>query len=81
MLDELITVLAEKDITFSYTDESAAYIAEHSYSSKFGARNMRRFIQTNVEDKLAEIIISDYDRKISNARVCVKGGKLSVLAI
>ena len=65
MLDELKTVLAEKGITFAYTLESLAYIAENSFSQKYGARNMRRFICTNVEDVLAEKIIADYGKTIS----------------
>ena len=64
MLDELKTVLEEKGITFKYSDKAVAFIAQQSFSQKYGARNMRRFICTNVEDQLAEKIISDYDRKI-----------------
>jgi len=81
MLDELVSVLREKDINLTYTDEAARHIAINSYSSKFGARNMRRYIQTNVEDKLAELIIADYERKISNAKICVRNGELSVVCI
>ena len=77
MLDELKAVLAEKDIRFSYTDEAAAYIAENSYSHKYGARNMRRYITANVEDKLAEYIISDYDKKISVASLSYSKRKTS----
>lgn len=65
MLDELKTALSEKDITLSYTDAAAQFIADKSYSSKFGARNMRRLIQREVEDKIAEKIISDYNKDIS----------------
>jgi ATP-dependent Clp protease ATP-binding subunit ClpA len=39
---------------------------------------MRRFIQTNVEDVLAEQIISDYNRKITHAVIGAKDGELSV---
>ncbi len=65
MLGELRSALAEKNITFKYSDEALKYIAENSYSQKFGARNMRRFIRTHVEDELAEYIISDYNKSIS----------------
>ena len=65
MLDELKSVLAEKGITFAYTLDALAFIAENSFSQKYGARNMRRFICTNVEDVLAEKIISDYNKTIS----------------
>ena len=65
MLDELSQALAEKNITFTYSQPAAEYIAENSYSKKFGARNMRRFIRANVEDLIAERIVSDYGRTIS----------------
>ena len=64
MLDELKLSLAEKNIKFSYTDDAVNNIAKNSYSQKFGARNMRRYIQKNVEDMLAEAIISDYGKNI-----------------
>ena len=67
MLDELKTALGEKGIKFVYSDEAVEFIAKNSFSRKFGARNMRRFIRANVEDLLAEAIISDYSRKISGA--------------
>ena len=65
MLDELKMALAEKGIAFSYSQPAASYIAKNSYSHKFGARNMRRFIRSHVEDMIAEKIISDYERKIA----------------
>ncbi len=64
MLDELKTALSEKGIEFKYSQSAVEYIAENSYSRKYGARNMRRFICSNVEDLLAERIISDYEKKI-----------------
>ena len=64
MLNELKMALSEKGINFSYSQPAASYIAKNSYSHKFGARNMRRFICSHVEDMIAEKIISDYERKI-----------------
>lgn len=80
MLNDLGGVLAEKGISFEYTDEVAALVAEKSYSVKYGARNMRRFIQREIEDRLAEIMISDYDRKISRVTVAVAEGKFEISA-
>ncbi len=57
MLGDLASVLAKKGIVAEFTDECAAYVAEQSYSEKYGARNMRRFIQLNIEDKLAEKLV------------------------
>ena len=59
MLNELVEALAEKSLTLRYTDAAAALIAEKSYSAKYGARNMRRYIQRNVEDAIAEAVIAD----------------------
>ena len=65
MLGELQMALAEKKIRFTYSQPALQYIAKHSYSHKFGARNMRRFIRSHVEDLIAEEIVSDYTRSIS----------------
>ncbi len=78
MINELAAVLSEKDIELTCTDEALAFIAEKSFSVKFGARNMRRFIQTNIEDELAERIISDYNRKITKAVIGAENGELSI---
>ncbi len=71
MLDELKVSLEEKNIKFKYSDEAAMLIARESYSHKFGARNMRRYIRSHVEDALAEKIISDYRSQIGIASLSV----------
>ncbi len=78
MLDELRIALAEKNIAFTASEEAAAQIARESYSHKYGARNMRRYIQTHVEDQLAEQIIADYKRTITQAALTVEEGVLRV---
>jgi len=82
MLDEMKTVLAEKNIVFEYTDEAAAVVARESYSQRFGARHMRRYIRMHVEDPLAEQIISDYERSIRAAKLFVdEDGQLRVACL
>ncbi len=65
MLDDLAGVLRDKGIETSYTDAAADFVAQKSFSRKYGARNMRRFIESNIEDKLADKIISSYDTDIT----------------
>lgn len=65
MLNELKSALSEKGISFVYSEDSLEYIARESFSQKYGARNMRRYIQTHVEDMIAELIISKYTEKIT----------------
>ena len=78
MLGELKTALEEKGIALSYSDEALEYVGKKSYSAKFGARNMRRFIQTNIEDVIAERIIADYNRTITKVHINVKDGEIAV---
>ncbi len=57
MLSDLVTILEKKGIDASFTDAARDFVAEKSYSAKFGARNMRRFIQTEIEDKIAGLLV------------------------
>ena len=58
MLSDLATVLDKKSIESEFTPAAREYIAKKSYSVKFGARNMRRLIQSEIEDKIAELIVA-----------------------
>ena len=78
MINDLRTALAEKGISVSCTDEALALIAEKSFSTKYGARNMRRFISRNIEDIAAEKIISAYDQDVKEIIIDVNGEELSV---
>ncbi len=64
-------MLEEKGICLAYEDDVPAYIAKESFSASFGARNMRRYLQKEVEDRLAEEILSDTARAVTQARLSV----------
>ncbi len=78
MIADLEKALSEKGITFRYTDALCKYVAEKSYSRKFGARNMRRFIQTEIEDRLANAIIFENKAPISAASMDVENGEIKL---
>ena len=78
MLGQLAGVLAERGFDLEWTQEAAALIAKQSYSQKYGARNMRRYIQKHVEDALAERIVSDYFNQYTKATVSVHDGEIMV---
>ena len=78
MLDELRDTLSERDMNFTYTDKAAALVAAESFSERFGARNMRRYIQRNVEDPIAEAVIADYKHTITQIKLSVRDGRLTV---
>mgnify|MGYP002515797339 FL=1 len=69
MLGELASALAEKHITLTVTDAAKERVAEQSFSRTYGARNMRRYIQKEIEDRLAAELISGYDRHYTEATV------------
>lgn len=58
MLDELAASLKEKGFIFTYDDAVAAYLANKSYSLTYGARNLRRTIQRDVEDAIASAVVA-----------------------
>jgi ATP-dependent Clp protease ATP-binding subunit ClpA len=78
MLGELKSALAEKEIQLSYSDAALRLIAAESFSRKYGARNLRRYIQKEVEDRLAEMIIADYQRSYTTAKIGARDGKIVI---
>ncbi len=58
MTGDLTKLLYDKGMDAVFTEACIAYIADKSYSAKYGARNMRRFIQTEIEDKIAAELIA-----------------------
>jgi len=81
MLGDMKKTLAERNITFGWTDAAAKYVAEKSFSTKFGARNMRRFISRNIEDAAAEKIIDAGERGVKMISVDASDDGLKIEAI
>ncbi len=69
MLDELRDVLAGKGMALSYDDSVVDYLARKSYSLTYGARNLRRTIQKEIEDRIASAIVDEYRGAVSRIRV------------
>lgn len=80
MLGDTKKALSERGIDLMWTPAVEKYIAEKSFSEKYGARNMRRFISREIEDAAAEKIISEYDRHISLITIDSDGEKLDIEA-
>lgn len=57
MLNEMIEPLQERNILLAYDDKALGKIADKSYDKKFGARDIRRVIRSEIEDKIANIIV------------------------
>ena len=52
-----------------------------SFSEKFGARNMRRFVEREIEDRLAELIISSTETRLLGVHYSIRDGELICLSI
>ena len=78
MLGRLKEHLLDKGIKLVYNDDVLSYIAEKSYSEKYGARNMRRFIERNVEDKLASVILENYNSQISGISIKIENDDVKI---
>ena len=78
MLGELRASLSEKEISLEYTDGVPELLAKKAFSVKYGARNLRRIIQTEIEDKASELIISSYDSKMSAISIYAEGDEIKI---
>lgn len=70
MLKKVEKSLKERNITLTVTPEALNWLIEKGYDSEYGARPLRRVIEQNVEDEIAEAIISG--KVCDNSAVCVK---------
>ena len=78
MLGELTDSLAAKGFTFLYDDALVNYLVEKSYSAAYGARNLRRCIQKELEDPMAVRIIESFDHPITHIRATAADGKVAL---
>jgi ATP-dependent Clp protease ATP-binding subunit ClpA len=58
LLSDFEQRLGEKEYTLTYTEKVVEDIAKKVYNPEYGAREVRRFIQDNIEDIIAEFIIN-----------------------
>ena len=78
MLNELAESLSAKGFTFIYDDALLDYLVEKSYSTAYGARNLRRCIQKELEDPMAVRIIESFDHPITHIRASAADGKVTL---
>lgn len=81
MLDEMKEPLAEKGITLKYSKKALTAIAEKSQGKKFGARDIRKVIRTEIEDKVASLIINSAENPFAVIKIGEKKGEIEVEAV
>ena len=78
MLEEMKKALAEKNIELKVTEAAYRTIASKAYGGKYGGRDIRRVIRRELEDKVAELVVSKGAVGISEVNVSSKAGELVV---
>ena len=81
MLEELKEAMAEKTLELQYDDSVVDYLVKKSFSYTYGARNLRRVIQKDIEDRIAQELIEGYTRSITKVGVTAAEGELQILAV
>lgn len=81
MLDEMKSPLEEKHISLRYTDKALKTIAHKAYGQKLGARDIRRVIRNEVEDKIAELLIDKGEGAVSAVAISADNGEIRVDAL
>ena len=81
MLAELRDSLSARGLTLSWDESVRGYLVKKAYSMVYGARNLRRTIQKDLEDPIAEKIIDSFENPISQLKIRAVEDKVEVLAL
>jgi ATP-dependent Clp protease ATP-binding subunit ClpB len=80
MLAELRQSLENRGLTLTWDDTIREYLVKKAYSMTYGARNLRRTIQRDLEDPISERIIDSFEAPISAIHIAVDGENVVVTA-
>ena len=80
MLSELTQSLNDRGLTVTFDENVRQYLVKKAYSVTYGARNLRRTIQKELEDPISEKIIESFESPISTIHIKADGEKISVTA-
>ena len=81
MLQELKDSLAEKHITLTWDESLLSYLVKKSYSAAYGARNLRRCIQKELEDVIAQRIIDSWQNPVTHLNVLADEDKIQLISL
>ncbi|MFR1825183.1 MAG: AAA family ATPase [Lawsonibacter sp.] len=81
MLGELRDSLAEKGLTLSWEDSLLDCLVKKSYSAVYGARNLRRLVQKELEDAIAARIIDSWEHPVTQLHASANGEELCLTAL
>ena len=76
MLDDLQKAVQQNGRTLTVGEGVVQKLVEDSYSEKYGARNLRRAVEKEVEDALATLIVESHGRDVEHLTVQMEDGKI-----
>jgi ATP-dependent Clp protease ATP-binding subunit ClpC len=79
MLNETARRMEQNDIKVFFTEEVKDYLAEKGYDKVYGARPLKRTIQEQIEDKLAEAILDNSVKEGDKVTISFEDGKIKIL--
>ena len=78
MLAELVESLQGRGLTLTWEEDLRQHLVEKAFSTTYGARNLRRTIQQELEDPISEAIIDSFEKPISRIHVRIVEGKVAL---
>ena len=81
MLGDLQKALAERGIALRWDDSVLEALTKRSYSVTYGARNLRRTIQRDIEDPIAEKLIDAFETPITQICLTAKDDQIEIRSL
>ena len=82
MLGELSPVLAEKGIDFTFDNSVCENLAKRAHENSVrGARDLRRLVRKDVEDKIAEMLVERQDEQLTKIKAIIEDEKISIIGL
>jgi ATP-dependent Clp protease ATP-binding subunit ClpB len=78
MLSELKQNLTDRGLSLTWDEALRQYLVKKAYSVTYGARNLRRTIQRDLEDPISECIIASFEKPISSIHICVENDAITL---
>lgn len=75
-LEELREPLSEKNLALNISEDVYKAVAKKAFGGKFGGRDIRRVIRTEIEDKIAELLIDNSERELSEVNIAANGEEI-----
>ena len=80
MLTELRSSLSARGLTLTWDESLQQLLVKKAYSTTYGARNLRRTIQRELEDPISETIIDSFEHPISAIHIIVENDAVKLNA-